>query len=149
MKKQIKDDFIGRGWSFPPQFDLDQGGVRMTDQVEDIERSLQILLSTRPGERVMQPRYGCHLDELLFEQLDTGTQTLIIDKIRTAILFWEPRIDLESIRLVTDGIWEGKILIELDYRVRSTNSRFNFTYPFYRGEATELRALTTNHRMGR
>lgn len=145
-EQQNKEDFIGRGWSFPPLFQWESGTVTMTEQREDIERSLQILLSTRPGERVMQPRYGCALDELVFENLDTGTRTLIIDKIRTAILYWEPRIEAERIDLVREGEWEGRILIELDYRIRSTNSRFNFTFPFYKGEGTELRLLTTRQR---
>ncbi len=140
------EDFLGRGWSFPPLFDHQKGGVNMTEQVEDIERSLEILLSTRPGERVMQPKYGCHLDELVFENLDTGTRTLIMDKIKTAILYWEPRIDVERIQLITEGEWEGRILIDLDYKVRATNSRFNFTFPFYQGEGTELRLWTTRQK---
>jgi len=37
----------------------------MTSDEADIQQSLQILLSTRRGERVMLPDYGCNLDEML------------------------------------------------------------------------------------
>src|SRR6185503_18150327 len=101
------DSFIGIGWSFPPAFDAASQGVQTTEKVEDIESSLHILLSTRQGERVMEPKYGCNLDELLFESLSTSVKTIIIDKIKVAILFFESRIKVESITLDDDQELEG------------------------------------------
>lgn len=141
----IKNDFLGRGWSFPPRFDMTTQSVVMTERVEDIQKSLEILLSTRVGERIMQPKYGCNMDELVFEALDTTTKTLIIDKIKTAVLYFEPRIEIEKIELNTENEMEGMILIEIEYVVRATNSRFNFVYPYYRIEGTELQFITTNN----
>ena len=71
----------------------------MADGVEDIKQSLMILVSTKLGERVMRPRLGCNLDELLFEQLDTPTKAFIRDLVETAIVEYEPRIDLEEVNL--------------------------------------------------
>ena len=65
-------DFLGRGWSFPPTFDQAIAGVEMLEQEVDVASSLHILLTTVQGERIMVPEYGCNLDELLFESLDTG-----------------------------------------------------------------------------
>lgn len=137
-------DFLGTGWSFPPSFSPTSGGVEMTTRVDDIQRSLHILLTTAVGERVMQPKYGCNMEDLLFEALDTGTKTLIEDRIRTAILYFEPRIEAGKIVLNDTQGLEGVVLIEIEYRVRATNNRFNFVYPYYRGEGTELQLLTTN-----
>jgi len=120
----------------------------MTEKVEDIEKSLQILLTTSLGERIMQPRYGCNMDELLFESLDTGTKTIIIDRIETALLFFEPRIKATKIELNTQNELEGEILVEIEYIIPSTNSRYNFVFPFYRKEGTELDLLTSNHPLG-
>ena len=145
MAEGKTNDFLGRGWSFPPEFNTISQTVKMTEKVDDIHKSLEILLSTRVGERVMQPKYGCNLDELIFESLDTSTKTLIIDKIRTAILYFEPRIDAKKIELNTDNELEGIIVLEVEYVVRATNSRFNFVYPFYRNEGTELQFITTNN----
>jgi uncharacterized protein len=130
--------FLGRGWSFPPEFDRSLAGVKMLAQEEDVKSSLEILLTTMRGERIMLPEYGCGLEELLFESLDTRMKTLMIDKIETAILYHEPRIKLESVRLDESAELEGVVLIEVVYSIKSTNSRFNFVYPFYRIEGTDI-----------
>jgi len=139
-----QNDFLGIGWSFPPTFTPGPQPLAMTEREVDIERSLQILLSTRIGERVMQPKYGCNLDAYLFESLDTTTKTEIADKVQTAILYFEPRIDAKRVTVNTDRALEGVVLIEVEYVVRATNSRFNFVFPYYTNEGTELRLLTTN-----
>lgn len=137
--------FLGRGWSFPPSFDRNLRGVRMLEHEADIVSSLQILLSTALGERVMVPQYGCNLDELAFDSLDTRIRTLMADKIESAILYHEPRILLESVEVVDDPVQmlDGLVLIGVTYRVKSTNSRFNFVYPFYRDEGTDINLTTT------
>ena len=135
--------FLGRGWSFPPAFHASPAGVDMLEQEADIASSLEILLSTRQGERLMLPQYGCNLDELLFESLDTRIKTLVIDKIESAILYHEPRIKLESVRLDGFQELEGIVLIEIIYRVKTTNSRFNFVYPYYRDQGTDINLTTT------
>ena len=145
MAAEKGNEFLGKGWSFPPAFDPALQTLAMTEKVEDIERSLEILLTTRVGERVMQPKYGCNMDDLVFESLNTATLTFIKDKITTAILYFEPRIDAKNITLNTDNILEGLIIVEIDYIVRATNSRFNFVFPYYRLEGTELQFLTTNN----
>lgn len=106
----------------------------MADGVEDIKQSLMILVSTKLGERVMRPRLGCNLDELLFEQLDTPTKAFIRDLVETAIVEYEPRIDLEEVNLSGSDLYGGRVNMEIVFRVRTTNSRFNLVYPFYRNE---------------
>jgi phage baseplate assembly protein W len=138
------DDFLGRGWSFPPSFKKELMGVEMTEKEEDIKKSLHILLTTTVGERIMQPRYGCNMEELLFESLNTTTKTFIKDKVQTAILYFEPRIDVTKIELNENNLLEGEILIEIEYIVRATNSRFNFVFPYYITEGTEINFFTTN-----
>jgi uncharacterized protein len=140
-----KDDFLGKGWGFPPTFIPALQGVEMTEKEEDINRSLHILLTTRIGERIMQPKYGCNMDEMVFEPLSTTIKTLIKDKIKTAILYFEPRIDVIAIAMDTTNELEGEIIIEIEYVVRTTNNRFNFVFPFYINEGTELNILTTDN----
>jgi len=131
-------DFLGKGWSFPPTFDKDSEMVEMRSGVVDIQESLWILLSTRLGERVMQPKYGCQLDELQFENLNRTTITYISELIRTAILYHEPRIEVEKIEIKEEELIAGKVLIKLSYLVRSTNSRMNMVYPYYINEGTSI-----------
>ena len=130
--------FLGRGWGFPPEFNRATKAVNMLEDEADIKSSLEILLSTRLGERVMVPDYGCNLDELLFKPLTLTLKTFVIDLIKTAILYYEPRIDLNKIAINPTDELEGVLLINLDYTVRATNSRKNMVYPFYKAEGNEL-----------
>ncbi len=141
MEKNPDSNFIGKGWSFPPQFDMISKSVVMTEDVEDINNSLHILLSTMKGERVMDMSYGCNLEVLVFESLDTSTITYIKSKIETAILFYEARIEVQKIEVNTENIVEGKILIEVEYIISATNNRFNFVFPFWREEGTEIQSI--------
>ena len=130
--------FLGRGWGFPPEFNRATKAVNMLVDEADIKSSLEILLSTRLGERVMVPDYGCNLDELLFKPLTLTLKTFVIDLIKTAILYYEPRIDLNKIAIDPTDELEGVLLINLDYTIRATNSRKNMVYPFYKAEGNEL-----------
>ena len=136
-------DYLGRGWSFPPTFVKTPPTVVMLEDEADIASSLHILLSTTPGERVMQPLYGCNLSELLFESLDTRMKTLMADKVETAILYHEARIVLERVTLDDSQEAEGVVLINVIYRVKSTNSRFNFVFPYYKQEGTDINLTTS------
>jgi len=142
----MSKEFLGRGWSFPPTFNSGRLGVDMLEYEYDVTSSLHVLLTTMRGERVMLPTYGCGLEELLFESLDTRTKTLVKDKIAAAILYHEPRVKVESIILNDELQMEGVILIEITYRVKSTNSRFNFVYPYYIQEGTDVN-LTSSVRL--
>lgn len=135
---EIDNDFLGRGWSFPPEFKLGHKEVMMTTGNEDIQNSIIILLSTKLKERVMLPKYGCNLEDLLFKPLDLTLETEIKDIITRAILYHESRIDVLSIDLEASNQVEGRVVIQVNYQIRNTNTRSNLVYPFYKGEATEI-----------
>ncbi|MCP4075090.1 MAG: GPW/gp25 family protein [Gammaproteobacteria bacterium] len=131
------ESFLGSGWGFPPTFNKTTRSVDMLTGEDDIPSSLEILLSTQVGERVMQPKYGCNLDRLIFEPVDTTLQAYIKDLIKTAILYFEPRIILNDVVLIPRPM-EGRIDIEIFYTVATTNTRNNYVYPFYIEEGSEV-----------
>ncbi len=102
----------------------------MVSDEEDIAQSLGILLNTQLGERVMRPDYGADLKSQLFEPMNASLVTYIGDVVETAIIYFEPRIKLDDVSL-TPHQEEGRLDISLEYTVRSTNTRFNFVFPFY------------------
>ncbi|MFA6923674.1 MAG: GPW/gp25 family protein [Bacteroidales bacterium] len=130
------NSFLGTGWCFPPTFPKEKKGVELTSDVEDINKSLEILLSTSVGERIMQPKYGSNLSKMIFEPLTTNNETYIVELLRQAILRYEPRIQLNEIKSDTSMQYEGVIYINIDYTVKTTNSRANYVYPFYLNEGT-------------
>jgi hypothetical protein len=132
------NSFLGTGWAFPPSFDPDTRTVDLVSDEEDIRQSLNILLSTSLGERVMQPKYGCNLTDYLFEPLNSSVIGYIKDLVEHAILFYEPRILADKIEVTPQDsfdIIEGRFTISIDYTIPETNSRFNFVYDYYKNEA--------------
>lgn len=132
-----KQTFLGTGWNFPPTFRREFYGVEMIADEADIESSLHILLSTVTGERVMQPRYGCDLTPFVFEPLNISTKTLIEKIVKDAVTINEPRIiaDVVTINYTPE---EGLININIEYTIITTNTRYNYVYPYYLNEATNL-----------
>jgi phage baseplate assembly protein W len=132
------NSFLGTGWAFPPSFDYNAGTVQMVSDLEDIKESLDILLSTSLGERVMQPDYGCNLNDYMFESLNNSLIGLIKHHVENSILFYEPRIIAENVDVTapdsTDLI-EGKFTITVEYTIPETNSRYNYVYDYYLKEA--------------
>lgn len=128
--------FLGRGWAFPPSFERSRGSAKMVTAEADIDQSLAILFQTRPGERVMQPAYGCRLQEFVFEPMNASTKAAIEAAIRRAILFFEARISVERISVETADWLDGKMQIQLTYRIKTTNTRHNVVFPFYVDEGT-------------
>jgi len=138
MSMASNKEFLGRGWTFPPQFNRAESRVEMTQGYEDIEKSLEVLLGTRKGERVLLPDYGCNLDEMVFEAFNESVKTYLADMVKSAILYHEPRIEPLQITIDDSYITEGRLMIEIEFLVRATNSRFNKVYPFYLEEGTEI-----------
>jgi len=130
--------FLGRGWSFPPEFQRLSKETKVVSGEEDILQSLLILLSTRPGERLMHPTFGCGIHEMVFESINESTITEIRDRIGRAILFFEPRITLDRIDVASEDVLDGFLRIQIAFTVRATNSRSNLVYPFYFREGTHL-----------
>ncbi len=133
----LEPSFLGTGWQFPPTFIQETGNVEMVRGSEDIHQSLQILMTTIIGERVMQPLFGCNMERLLFEPMTTTLETYMADLVENAILLFEPRIKLNRVTLFAAS-FEGRVDISVDYTVITTNNRSNFVFPFYKKEGIEI-----------
>jgi len=133
--------FLGTGWSFPPVFNRNELQVEMVSDEEDIKQSLMLLLSTYPGERITNLRYGCRIHQLTFDSVTQNMLDEIRQAIELAVLYFEPRITLLKINIDTKSAIEGVIYIELVYLIRRVNIRSNIVYPFYKLEGTNITAL--------
>lgn len=138
MAEDNQKSFLGSGWSFPPRFLDSSQGIEMSKDDDDIAESLYILLSTLPGERLMNPEYGCDLHSQVFQNINNSTKVIIEDLIATAILYFEPRVRLISVDVDDRGQMHGMITVSITYEVKGVNSRRNMVYPFYLAEGTDL-----------
>jgi phage baseplate assembly protein W len=122
--------FLGSGFGWPLAADH-TGSIRLSDPVADLDRSIEIVLMTAPGERLMRPEFGCRIWELLFEPVTAGLLGLIAEAVRRALSQWEPRIVVESVDPVPDAQDSSLVRIDITYRIKTTNDRRNLVYPFY------------------
>jgi len=126
----MSKEFLGVGWTYPVRTRVD-GDIAISQFEDDIREAILIILGTAKGERVMRPDFGCGIHDLVFAPINTATITLVQNSVREALTVYEPRIELIKVEALSDRAEEGKLLVNIDYRVRSTNSRFNLVYPFY------------------
>lgn len=129
--------FLGKGWGFPISKESDSGMNTLTTSSyeESVKQSILIILGTRPGERVMNPDFGSHLWDIVFEPNNQAIFTEIRHKVHQSLTAWEPRITIESIDIKTDPDRLELIKIEIKYSINKTNTVHNLVYPFYVGRA--------------
>lgn len=130
--------FLGRGWSFPPSFDRMNNTNQMASGITDIEESIRIILGTTPGERIMQPEFGCYIKRMVFEQISSNLITELNHIVGSALLNFEPRIKFLRADFPDQANAEGIIHMRIDYSVIITNTRHNIVYPFYIAEGTNV-----------
>lgn len=123
--------FLGRGWSMPVALDPRTGKIAFVEYEDDIRQAIIIILETPAGERVMRPEFGCGIHELVFTSLDSTALQRIRSEVQDALRRYEARIDVLSVNVDETATTEGKLLVEIEYRVRKTNQVGNIVFPFY------------------
>lgn len=123
---------VGCGWVFPPQVNR-QGSLALTDEKSEIDQSIRMILETAPGERVMRPTFGCRLHELVFAPANAQTFAQAVRHVEDAIGQWEPRVELlqVDVQLDDDAAGDGRLLIDIHYRIRNTYDQRSLVFPFY------------------
>ena len=135
MVGQSSKEFLGRGWTSPMQLDSD-GEISLSAYEEDVREAIRIILGTNQGERVMRPDFGAGLRAMAFEPINTTTMALVRHRVEEALINWEPRIDNITVRVTAEPPL-GRLTIEINYRIRATNTFYNLVYPFYLVEGNQ------------
>lgn len=126
----LLNEALGSGPEFPTRINQ-RGGLAVARGEQKVRQSIITILSTAPGERVMRPDFGCGIHAFVFASMDTTTLSLISSAVEEALVRWEPRIKVETVRAEPDGNREGWLSISIAYSIRATNSPANLVYPFY------------------
>jgi uncharacterized protein len=130
-------EIIGSGLAFPLQVDR-RGGIALASDETDVEQAIELILATAPGERPMRPEFGCGVHDFVFDSIDANTIGQMELAIRDALDRWEPRVVVETVEFNLDEVAHGRLIIDIGYRVRVTNTMRNLVYPFYVIPAEEL-----------
>ncbi len=128
--------FLGVGWAYPVRPDEGARDVAMSAYEENIREAIRVILETNRGERVMRPDFGADLRSMVFEPINTTTLALVRHRVEEALTLWEPRIDSVAVKVTAEARL-GRLLIDVGYRVRATNTFYNLVYPFYLQEGRQ------------
>jgi phage baseplate assembly protein W len=125
-----KKNFLGSGWHWPLVVDS-QGGIALVHEADDIHEAILNILMTAPGERVMRPEYGCGIHNLIFAPINANTFGRIVRDVEEALGRWEPRAEVLDVNVNVDPDTDSRILIQVQYRVKTTHDKRSLVYPFY------------------
>lgn len=125
-------EFLGQGLAFPLRVNP-RGEIALVSGERDIVESIRIILETVPGERVMRPEFGCRAKELVFAPRNAATESLMIQYVRQALGQWEPRIDVQDVRVLVDPGQDGGWLVEVHYVIVDTHNERSIVHPFFIG----------------
>ena len=126
----MSKDFLGRGWKFPVAVDA-AGKIALSEFEQDIREAIRLVLLTIPGDRVMRPDFGAGLHTFVFASMSATTLGAIQSAVQKALIQWEPRIQVLTVKVTPERGDIGQVSIDIDYRVRATNTTFNLVFPFY------------------
>jgi phage baseplate assembly protein W len=127
----MSSEFLGVGWAHPVCVCDADGRIATAKYEASIRDAVWLILSTAPGERVMRPDFGCGIHDLVFATTSATAIGEVVREVRDALVRWEPRIEVLEVDAAPDPVEPARLLIQIDYRVRTTNNQFNLVYPFY------------------
>jgi phage baseplate assembly protein W len=106
--------------------DVRLGRIVFASAHEKVRQSIGIILETEPGERLMRPTFGCGLRRYLMKPNTTATRALIQLDVARALTTWEPRIELQSVRVEPgpvaqqpSGLGPALVLVDCTGSIRS------------------------------
>lgn len=116
---QDEATLLGRGVGFPPRIGAD-GRLAYSSGAENVRESIRVILSTDRQERIMLPQFGGGLTRYLFQPNTPATHRLIQESITQSLARWEPRIELDSVRVAADPADTRAAVATVQYRVKAT-----------------------------
>ncbi len=126
----MKDpDFLGVGWKFPPT--MRNNALLLSEGEDVIRESILLILRTTRGERIMRPDFGCGINDMVFAENNATTHTLLAEVVNDALLEFEPRVNVNDVRVTADPDEDNRVNIEIEYTIKSSNAKENIVYPFF------------------
>lgn len=106
-----------RGWALPAA-PGEGGGIPLVEDDLLVRRAIEGIVLTRPGERLMLPRFGCRAHELLFRPLTPAVLDAIAFRVEDAVRRFEDRIVPTQVRARRDPQHPGAVWVDLQYRTK-------------------------------
>lgn len=110
---------IGVIWSdLDPRIIPDgQGDIKVVENVASVMGSIDNILRTRKGERVMLPSFGSSLGNLVFENIDETLMKFVAHDVKESIERWDDRVSVEQVQAVTEPD-RSAVSIVIKFRIK-------------------------------
>lgn len=79
-----------------------QGRVKKVEGIAAVKTSIDNILNTRMGERVMLPQFASALKDIVFEPLNEKFYTMVADEVKRCIETWDDRVFVQGVQIETD-----------------------------------------------
>jgi len=102
--------------------------TKVTGQ-DAIFNSVSNIIGTEPGSLPGNPEFSCGLGKYLFEIIDPLTTKMMEEKIKYALLRWEPRITPKTINIIEDSDY-NRLLVKISYIIKNSvdNKEYDLIY---------------------
>ena len=104
-----------------------ESGRELETEIDQIRQSIQDILTTPIGSRIMRRNYGSLLPQLIDAPFNEITRLQLYAATATALIQWENRINLESISI--DIVEQGKFILDLKVIVVDSNQNESLSIP--------------------
>jgi hypothetical protein len=108
------------GWPFLP-VPVD-GVIAYPTLQQSVQDLIRIILTTRPGERLMSPSFGAGLQNFLDEGNTIATRRQIQSTVQTGLQQYEARITVDAVDVTSVAGSPTEVHIQIYYRVVRTNT---------------------------
>lgn len=124
---------VGRGWAFPPTWEVKEAGVRVETNggAVHVMEAMVLLLRTALGSRVMRPGLGAGVDRYVFEQRTAETCHRLADDVRRALVLGEPRVIVDNVEAAPTGSAEDRVDVMIEFRIDRHRRPTSLVVPFY------------------
>lgn len=108
-------------------------GTALND-IEQIYQSIEDILTTPIGTRLMRREYGSLLADLLDQPTSDVTLLQMYSAIYTALFIWEDRVSIERVQISHVG--KGSMTVDLEAVLNKTQQKSNLQIPIKLGAMT-------------
>lgn len=128
------ESLIGRGMKYPLQVDP-SGKVSQSLSFDRINQSIQIILDTPKGDRLLMPEFGSRIQYLRFDPLDKILMDKIDQYVREDLREWEKRIIVTRVEFQDSPDLRDRniLMVKVHYKLINSDIDGNYVYPFKYG----------------
>lgn len=131
VEKKVYKKYKYQGISYPFRFSS-KGGIETstttTRDVQHIRESVEQILRTSLGERVMLPEFGAGLKNLVFEPNNPVTMSLLEKTLLRDLIKWEPRIEVVDISISVES--ENLLVLVCIYKIPEIELEESIAVPY-------------------